>query len=378
MTDNVKSDAKLMPDGKPRVKRETRNKIRVDFERTSLWTRLKTKYLSITFIKDVAWYIFRLLLLVGIAFVVLQPFYTMIVQSFMAAQDFVDPTVVKVPKHLAWDIYKAIMEDGEYIQVFFSTLGLSLACAILQTATACLVGYGLAKFKFRGNKLVFFAVILTLVIPHGTLQAAIYHQFQHFDVFGIVTFLSGGARVGIEAIDNILASIKIFNAPEGISMLNTITPLLVLSVFGLAFKNGLYIFLMRQFFRGVPDELEESAYLDGANTFRTFVQVIIPLSVPMMITIFLFAFCWQWTDDFYIPLFYPTSQPALMNNLIPSQASEFPSLTTLYSQIARGSGAYFKAMQYGCGMMACAPLIILYLFCQRYLVQGIERSGIIG
>ena len=127
MTDNVKRESKLMPDGKPRIKRETRNKIRVDFERTSLWTRLRTKYLSITFIKDVAWYIFRLLLLIGIAFVVLQPFYTMIVQSFMAAEDFVDPTVVKVPKHLAWDIYKAIMEDGEYIQVFFSTLGLSLA-----------------------------------------------------------------------------------------------------------------------------------------------------------------------------------------------------------------------------------------------------------
>ena len=367
-----------MTDNMPRVKKETKNKIRVEFERTSLKERLKKKYLSVTFLKDVLWYIFRLLLLIGIAFVVLQPFYTMIVQSFMAAEDFVDPTVVKIPKHLSLQIYKAIMTDGQYFRVFFSTLGLSLACAILQTATACLVGYGLAKFKFRGNKLIFFAVILTLVIPHGTLMAAIYHRFQHFDILGIITFLSGGTRTGIAGLDNLLSKIHILNFPEGISMLNTITPLIVLSIFGLAFKNGLYIFLMRQFFRGVPDELEESAYLDGANTFRTFVQVIIPLSVPMMITIFLFAFCWQWTDDFYVSLFYPTEQPLLMNNLIPNRADQLPSLTTLYTQVARGSGAYFKAMQYGCGMLACLPLVILYLFCQRHLVQGIERSGIIG
>ena len=367
-----------MTDNMPRIKKESKNKIRVEFERTSLKERLKKKYLSSTFFKDVVWYIFRLLLLIGIAFVVLQPFYTMIMQSFMDAKDFADPTVAKVPKHLSVKIYKAIMTDAQYIQVFLKTLGLSLGCALLQTATACLVGYGIAKFKFRGNKLVFFAVILTLIIPHGTLMAAIYHRFQHFDILGIFTFLSGGTKVGIPAIDNILAGIKVLKWPDGISMLNSITPLIVLSIFGLAFKNGLYIFLMRQFFRGVPDELEESAYLDGANTLRTFVQVIIPLSVPMMITVFLFAFCWQWTDDFYIPLFYPTEQPLLMNNLIPNRADQLPSLTTEYKSFARGSGAYFKAMQYGAGMLACAPLIILYLFCQRYLVQGIERSGIVG
>ena len=361
----------------PQVKKESKNKIRVDFERTSLKERLKAKYGSSYFFKNVIWYIFRLLLLIGIAFVVLQPFYTMIVQSFMAPADFADSTVVKVPKALSAGIYKAVIVDGGYFKIFFSTLGLSLACALLQTFSACLVGYGLAKFKFRGNKLVFFAVILSLVIPHGTLQAAIYHRFRYFDILGIFTFLSGGTQSGIGWLDGILSKIKILPFPEGFNLLNSIAPLLILSICGLAFKNGLYIFLMRQFFRGVPDELEESAYLDGANTFRTFVQVIIPLSVPMMITVFLFAFCWQWTDDFYIPLFFTgADKPTLMTylgNILP-----FPSLQTTYKQITHSSGAYIKAMQYGCGMLACTPLIILYLFCQRHLVQGIERSGIIG
>ena len=367
-------------DNTPKVMHESKNKIRVDFERTDLKTRLKTKYLSTFFLTRATWFLFRFLLLLGIAFVVIQPFYTMIIRSFMAPRDFADAAVVMVPKGLSIGIYKAIITDAHYIKVFFSTLGLSLATALLQTFSACLVGYGLAKFKFRGNKIVFFAVIFTLVVPHGTLQAAMYHRFRYFDVLGIFKFLSGGTVTGIGWLDGILSKIKILPFAEGFNLLNTIAPLILLSVFALAFKNGLYIFMLRQFFRGVPDELEESAYLDGANTFRTFIQVILPLSVPMMITVFLFAFCWQWTDDFYIPLFFTSAErPALMTFLTPSAENlPFPSLQAALSGQAHGAPGYKTAMIYGCGMMVCTPLIILYLFCQKYLVKGIERSGIVG
>jgi len=324
-------------DMKPTVKRETKNKIRVDFERTSLKERLKAKFLSTYFLKNTVWYVFRLLLLIGIAFVVIQPFITMIIQSLKDAADYRDPTVVNVPRNLSFAIYKAIFVDLSYVTVFFKTLALSLGLALIQTFSCCLVGYGLAKFKFRGSKLVFFAVILTLVIPHGTLQSAMYFQFNSW------------------------------------KMLNTIIPLILLSIGCLAFKNGLYIFLLRQFFRGVPDELEESAYLDGANTFRTFVQVILPISVPMMITVFLFSFCWQWTDDFYIPLFFTVNPPEFMTYI--ASKLPLPSLTAAMKQTGDG---YQTAMKYGCGIMACLPLVILFLFCQKYLVQGIERSGIVG
>ena len=371
-------------DNQPKIKRESKNKIRVDFERTSLKERMKTKYVSSFFVKRVLWYIFRLLLLIGIAFVVIQPFITMIIQSFMAPQDFTDSTVVQVPRHLSAVIYKGIIEDLSYFKVFISTMGLSLACALLQTFSACLVGYGLAKFKFRGNKLVFFAVILTMVIPHGTLQTAMFVRFRYFDVFGIFRLLSGNASTGIGFLDNLLGKIQILPGSEsgdffyggGINLLGTVIPLLILSVFCLAFKNGLYVFLLRQFFRGVPDELEESAYLDGAGTFRTFFQVILPLSIPMMITVFLFAFCWQWTDDFYIPLFFTTQTPDLMT-YITQDVINSPVLAAA-QKLANGLPRYSAAIKYGCGLMACTPLIILFLFCQRYLVQGIERSGIVG
>ena len=85
-------------ENKPRVKKNTKNKIRVDFERAPLKERLKTKFLSLFFLKKVVWYIFRLILLVGISYIVLFPFFTKIAGSFMAPEDFVDVTVRLIPK----------------------------------------------------------------------------------------------------------------------------------------------------------------------------------------------------------------------------------------------------------------------------------------
>ncbi|MBQ3064560.1 MAG: carbohydrate ABC transporter permease [Clostridia bacterium] len=369
-------------DSKPQVMRETKNKIRVDFERTSLKERMKVKYLSVNFAKNVLWYIFRLLLLIGIAFVILKPFYTIVIRSFMAPADFMDTTVVNVPRGLSAAIYKSIIVDIGYFKTFFLTLALSLGCALLQTLSCALIGYGVAKFKFKGAKLVFLMVVLSLAIPHGTMQSAIFYRFQHLDIFGIFNFLAGGARTGIEGIDAVLSKIHILpdNFVGGISTIKSVIPLFLLSMTGLAFKNGLYVFMLRQFFRGVPDELEESAYLDGANTLRTFVQVILPLSIPMLITVFLFAFCWQWTDDFYIPLFFMADRPALMTYL-PQASQNIPaSLVSIFKEATAQSpsASYRQAITYACGLMASAPLIVLYLFCQKYLVQGIERSGIVG
>ena len=142
-----------------------------------------------------------------------------------------------------------------------------------------------------------------------------------------------------------------------------------MSLCGLGFKNGLYIFMMRQFFRGVPDELEESAYIDGSGVFRTFIQIILPLSVPMMITVFLFAFSWQWTDDFYTTLFITNKK---LIKLMPDMVDIPKVLETNYA----GQNMYYSAIRNTCGLVIIFPLVIMYLFCQRYLVQGIERSGL--
>ena len=360
-------------DNKPKVKKESKNKIKVEFDRTPLKERLKAKFFSLFFLTKLVIYIFRLVLLVGVSYIVLFPFFSQIAGSFMAPEDFIDATVRLIPKNFTLDIYKAVWSELNYLTSFVNTLFLSAVTALIQTFICSFIAYGLAKFKFRGNNLVFLLVILTLVVPHQTLQLSMFTKFKYFDVFGIFQFLSGG---GIEVFGKtFLDGIRIFPKAwdkftiNGIELTNTYWPFILLSVTGLAFKNGLYIFMLRQFFRGVPDELEESAYIDGSGVINTFFKIILPISVPMMITVFLFSFSWQWTDNFYTTLFMPGKDaPALMLDVIDIPSS----LTKEYP----GQNLYYSAIRNTCGLMIIAPLVVMYLFCQKYLVQGIERSGL--
>jgi len=371
----------------PSIKRETRNKIKVEFERTPLKERLKAKYLSKFFWGNIAWYFFRLVLLVGISYIVLYPFISKIMGSFMAPEDFLDPTIILVPKNWTIDMYKYIYLDLDYMTGFLNTLMLAGSTAILQTFTCATIAYGLAKFKFKGGKYIFLAVVVTMVIPHPTIQNAMFSYFQKFDILGIFRMLAGGG-VGIGDFTFTNDFFKSINfAPHqldkfgnavytgiwsntGLNLNNSYWPMVIMSVTGLGFKNGLYVFLLRQFFRGIPDELEESAYIDGSGTIRTFIQVIIPLSVPMLITVFLFAFSWQWTDNFYTSLFFTNQRIILLNKIVGNAPPK--TLVTNFEEQAR----YYAAIRNTCGLMIIAPLVIMYVFCQKFLVQGIERSGL--
>ena len=350
-------------DSKPVITKETKNKIRVDYEgKLTLKERLLKKLKeSHTWIKAVVT-VFRFILMLGVSYVILHPFIAKIAGSFMTREDIIDPTVAIIPKHFTLEIYQAVIADNNYFETVFNTFVLSLLAALIQTFVACLIGYGLAKFKFKGNKIVMAAVVITMIIPHSALKLPIIQHFTNFDIFQVQAWNYSGP---IELIFG-----------EALHLDDSYWPYVILSITGLAFKNGLYIYLMRQFFKGVPDELEESAYVDGCGTFRTFLQIIIPLSVPMMITIFLFAFSWQWTDEFYKGMFFMATTPEDITVwLMPDIVYAIPeSLNTEYA----GKTLYENVINNTSGMMGIAPLIILYLFGQRYLVQGIERSGIVG
>ena len=351
-----------MDSTKTTVTKETKNKIRVDYEgKLTLKERMKQKLkASNTWIKAII-NLFRFILMLGVSYVIIYPFVTKIAGSFMSKEDVVDATVAIIPKHFTIDIYKYMITENRYLEALLNTALLSLFCAIIQTLIACLIGYGLAKFKFKGNKLLMAAVVLTMVIPHRTMRMSLIQHFTDFD------FLKVNAWSYRGIMDIILDGAQL-------DLSNTFWPLIILSIFGLAFKNGLYIYLMRQFFKGVPDELEESAYVDGSGTFRTFFSIIIPLSVPMMITIFLFSFSWQWTDNFYTQIFFMISRNKMY--LMPDLLSKIPPSLT-YENFA-GRSLYETAIRNTAAIMIIFPLVIMYLFCQKYLVQGIERSGLVG
>ena len=346
-------------DSKPVITKETKNKIHVDYEgkltfKERLLNKIKASNTWITGVVNV----FRFILMLGVSYVILFPFFSKIAGSFMSKSDVVDATVSLIPKNPTLEIYRAIIVDNAYFTAFINTLLLSLFCAVIQTFIACLIGYGLAKFKFKGNGLVMAIVVVTMIIPHSALELAMVQHFTSFDP-GVVI------ASGIPGIFELIFG-------SGLHLENTFAPLVIMSFGGIAFKNGLYIYLLRQFFKGVPDELEESAYVDGSGTFRTFFQIIIPLSIPMMITVFLFAFSWQWTDEFYTGLFFRSSLEKVY--LMPDVYQVPASLNVNYA----GAALYKNVVQNTGGLMIIAPLIIVYLFGQKYLVQGIERSGLVG
>lgn len=155
-----------------KVLKESKNSIRVDFDRTSRWERFKIKYFSTNFVVSTVWFLFRLGLLIGISYVIIQPFFSKIMSSFMSSDDFVDVTVKLIPRYPTLNTYKAIFTENGYFEALLNTTVLSLLCAVVQTLMCCLIGYGFAKFKFKGNKFLFSCVIFTMIVPHNAVKFA--------------------------------------------------------------------------------------------------------------------------------------------------------------------------------------------------------------
>ena len=345
-------------DNSVKIKRESKNRIRVDFERAPLKERLKAKFLNTFFLKKVVFLIFKLVLLLGVSYVILFPYITKIAGSFMTASDFKDVTVILISKNPTLDQYKYIITENGYFSAFLNTFLVSLTVAIIQTVICSLIAYGLAKFKFKGNTIIFGLVIFTMMVPQESLRFAME---MFFKLFGTSN-----------PIGMFLKSIGVIET----GFVNTLIPQYILAFTGLGFKNGLYIFLLRQFFKGVPDELEESAYVDGSSTFRTFFTIIIPLAIPMLVTVFIFSFAWQWTDDFYTSILFEPGYWDRQGSL--QFMSSITGVPDSLAMSTKNLEAYASAITGTATILIALPLIIAYLFVQKYIVQGIERSGIVG
>ncbi len=319
-------------------------------EKTPFLLRLRYKYLTLFFLKKMIWVLFRFVLLVGISYIVLFPYISKIAGSFMSKEDFTNVMVKLIAMNPTLDTYKAIITDNKYFEALFNTTLLSVLCGVSQTLICTIIGYGFAKFKFKFKKILFFLVIFTMIVPHETIQLSMFMKFRYFDIWGIWELITG------QAMGNLL---------------NTYWPFVILSFTGLAFKNGLFIYMMRQYFNGVPDELEEAAYVDGAGIMKTFVRIILPMAVPMIVTIFMFSFSWQWSDTFYSGLFFTSNKSSI---LLPNIVKIPSSLNTDFV----AQSAYETAIRNTCGILILLPLVIIYLFAQRTLIEGVERSGITG
>jgi len=328
---------------------------------TDDWGKISRGYFYKKKALDIVFKFCRAVLLFGLCFLILQPIFDKLSVSFMGTQDLYDGTVISIPRNFTLDNYRLASSNDilNYWPSLYQTLAIVLISAVLQIAACTLAGYGFARFKFPFKNFWFFCVMLIIIVPPQTIMSSLYLNFRFFDIFGIVKLITG----------------------ESLNMLNSVMGLMLLSATGMGLKSGLYIFMLRQYFRGMPKELEEAAWVDGCGKFKTFLRIMLPDAMPMLTSCFLFSFVWQWTDSFFSTLFL--SNYRMLARGLGSLAERY---SQWYAQVfvATGSGGVSAfapvaqtQMMIATGMLMClAPLIILYLVAQKAFVESLSQTGI--
>lgn len=291
----------------------------------------------------------RLLILAGICFVILYPLLLKVSISFMSMSDLYDSSVMFIPKHATMHNFRLAAETVDYFHTLLRSVAFVGIQSVLSVLSSLLVGYGFARFQFYGKKLLFGCVLLTLIIPAQNIMLPLYFYFQNFNLFGLL-------------------------GDNGVSLLGTPWVLFLLSATGVGLKNGLYIYMFRQYFKGFPKELEESGAIDGAGSLRIFFRIIVPNATAMIVTCLLFSFVWQWTDTFYTSIFMPG------NDLMSTQLLGLA--VRISSQMAGEAGGvdpyYIAIMSNVSVLLLIIPMALIYMVAQRFFVESIERSGIVG
>ena len=295
---------------------------------------------------NVAVNIVRYFFLLALSYVVLYQLFFMISYSVRPRGDLYNPSVVWIPTSLTFEHFQNAFEQLDYLNTGLVSLWLMEVSALIEVMMCAVVAYGFARFDFREKNLVFFLVLVTIIVPVQLLIIPMYINYSHFDILGIAKFF-----------------IDTFNLPDfRPNLLNTGLTFWLPSLFGVGVRSGLFIFIYRKFFEGLPRELEEAAYVDGAGPLRTFISVILPSSGVVFLTVTIFSTIWHWNESYMAGMY---------NQLNPPLAVQ---LENIKSTILRESRQ--------AGMAACMlfilPMLIMYAFLQRKFVQSIDRVGIVG
>jgi len=300
--------------------------------------------------KSMAFALLRTVIVLGISYVILSPIIGIIASSFFSNEDSYSPIVYLIPQSPTLERYSLAILRMDYFAVLGRMMLYVLGLTVLQVAICSMAGYGFARFNFPFKKIIFACVIITIVLPSHTIMFPLYTTFQNFNPFGIA---------------------GLFNNGNSINLLGTPWPVFIMTLFGVGLRSGLYIFIFTQFFRGLPREIEEAAFIDGAGSIRTYLQIMMPNASAAIVTVTIFSIVWQYNDNFLGRLFNVSDNILLSRRISSLQATianidqiRDPSITTLYV--------------YAGVVLMILPLLLIYIFMQKQLIEGIERSGIVG
>jgi ABC-type glycerol-3-phosphate transport system permease component len=293
--------------------------------------------------------IFKFVIITGISFVILGPVISIFSNSFFSSTDVYNPSVFLIPLDPSIDTYRLAFMRLDYWNTLFNSFIYTAIITLLQILITSMAGYGFARFEFPFKNLLFGCVVVTIVLPAYTIMIPLYQHFRNWDVLYIFRIFTG----------------------EKLNLLQSTKPMYLMTLFGSGLRSGLYIYIFRQFFRGLPKEIEEAALIDGANTWYTYFRIMLVNAIPSVLTVTVFSMVWQYNDMFYSRLFSIPSSHNITFRLSTIQATiafvdqvKDPLVSQLYV--------------YAGVILVLLPILIMYLFLQRYFMEGLERSGIVG
>lgn len=299
--------------------------------------------------------VFRFFMFLGVGFIVLYPILYMISAALRPASQIYDKSIIWIPKSLTLENIKFAAENMNYWKTLTKTVGVVLISTVLQCITCSLTAYGFAKFNFKGKKILFACVLFTLIIPPQAINLPMYISYVHFDFFGL-------GQIG-----------RLFGEPFTVSVVDTIFPNVISTLFAQGLRAGLFIYMYHQYYRNLPVELSDAACIDGAGFMKTYLRIMWPNAGPITLVTFLLSFVWYWNDYIYTALMLKNFQP------ISVVLANFQS----YLQAFRIDGDALNSAQMSVySQAACLlyilPPLLLYTVLQNKFTKSIAKVGIVG
>ena len=280
------------------------------------WTASKSRQKLISTI------VIYIILFAGAAILMI-PLFWMVSTSVKPQDQIYTYPIVWIPREIVWENYPAVFEDIAFGRFLLNSTILSFFGIIGNLLGSSLAAYGFARFRFPGRTILFIILLSTMMVP---LWVTMIPTFIIFKELG---------------------------------WLNTYLPLLVPHFFAQPF----YTFLLRQFFLGIPREMDEAARIDGASSLRIFWQIYVPLANAALITVAIFSFFYHW-NELLMPLIYLQSQ------------DKFPVALGIASFVSDQTQNF--ALMMAAALIAMAPLLVIFFFAQRLFMQGVVMTGVKG
>ena len=298
------------------------------------------------------WTALRTFFLICISFIILYPLVYMLSMSIRSYLDFYDVTVIWIPRTFTMENFSFLINKMNLTSSIMNTLLITVTCTVAQMFVTSFTAYGFARFKFRGNGLLFGVVLFTIMVPPQMLNIPNYLLMKNFDIFRLISTITGSM--------------------SPIKLLDSVWCFLLPAVLGQGLRAGLFILIFRQFYTGLSAELEEAAMIDGCGYLKTYFRIMMPNAKNVFVICGLFSLVWYWSD-YYTAASFLSSMKTMAIEL-----SSFRVTLEEFLPIAERTAYRIVPLEQAACLLFILPLIILFVVFQRFFTQGIDKTGIVG